>query len=109
MGRRGILASVARVALLAAIPIAMACSFVVATDAHQCNATADCLAKGGAFSDSVCTADHVCIKNACTTSAQCPASTADAHWICRHADQHCAQLESQDCPTLLADPGDVAN
>lgn len=115
MGRRGIARSstarlIARLALLSAIPIATACSLLVTTDADQCSTTADCIAKGGAFADSVCTTNHVCIANACTSNAQCAASARPGeHWICRHADFKCAPLESQDCQTLLADPEDITN
>jgi branched-chain amino acid transport system substrate-binding protein len=94
--------------LLVAIPVATACSLLVSTDADQCSTTDDCQSRGAAFAGSVCSDDHVCIPG-CSSNASCPSSTAGAHWICRHADHQCAQLESQDCQTLLADPGDIAN
>ena len=101
-----------RVALaltVGALPVASGCTLLVDTRATQCTSTGDCVGRGGAFADTLCGPDHTCVAASCTTSQQCLDAHPGEKWICRHADQHCGRLDSIDCTTLLAEPGDIAN
>jgi hypothetical protein len=53
----------ARYALLAALLLApaVACSFLIGSDAVQCSSTTDCVARGDTFAGTTCSAAHVCI------------------------------------------------
>jgi hypothetical protein len=51
--------SLARAALAAAFLASSGCSVILETDAEQCEADADCTARGGEFAGSVCL-EHVC-------------------------------------------------
>lgn len=88
--------------LLGALSIE-ACSFVVDTSADQCESHADCDALGGAFVGAVCTKDKTCLA-ACTTSRAC-ADALGGPAICHRDTSKCAPLLSQDCQTILQEPG----
>ncbi|GAC1366539.1 MAG: hypothetical protein NVSMB47_17850 [Polyangiales bacterium] len=94
---------------MGALPAASGCTLLVDTNVDQCTTAADCTARGGAFADALCSADHVCVTAACTTNQQCLDAHPGEKWICRHADRRCGRLDSIDCKTLLAEPGDLAN
>jgi ABC-type branched-subunit amino acid transport system substrate-binding protein len=113
--RRASLRGVALATVIACVAWpSLQCSLVVDTNADQCSTSADCVAKGGAFVDTMCSPQHTCVVATCTTNKQCqdehpsPGAATDP-WICRHADQRCGQLLSPDCKALLADPSDIAN
>jgi branched-chain amino acid transport system substrate-binding protein len=86
--------------LAGAALLSSACSFILDNRARQCVTTADCVARGAAFADSVCSSSHAC-ERACQSNADC-AGADRAPSICR-VDKTCARLLSDDCTTLLVD------
>ena len=113
--RRAPVARVALCALLACLALpSLQCSLVVDTNADQCTSDADCVAKGAAFTQTMCGPQHTCVAAVCTTNKECqdahptPGAATDP-WICRHADHKCGQLLSVDCKAVLADPSDVTS
>src|SRR5262245_40692329 len=77
-----------------------ACSLVVSSSEPQCQATADCKARG--FPDvAVCNAQHVCVDRTtipCTTNAECQSILATPA-ICKQSS--CFPLLTQECTKVF--------
>jgi branched-chain amino acid transport system substrate-binding protein len=84
---------------LAATP---SCSFIVDSNANQCEADADCTNP----EYPTCSAEKLCIKPAvvieCTTNQQC--LTNDPNKICRKSDSKCVPLKTNECTLVDGDP-----
>jgi branched-chain amino acid transport system substrate-binding protein len=76
--------------------VTSSCNLIVDTNTDQCNTTADCAAKGGAFKDAVCTADHVCATGDCSSNQECIVRL-NAPAICRLPNHVCVKLTTADC------------
>lgn len=83
------------------------CSFVVDTDADQCESSADCTSRGGAFVGAICTRDKICLAT-CTTNKGCIEAVGGPA-ICVRETLKCAPLLSQDCATVLQEPNAIEN
>jgi hypothetical protein len=111
MGMHRILA----VAAAAIIPLAVACSVTTNTTAVQCTSEAECLSKGPEFAGTTCDAKtRTCVpaptdQGLCKTNQECIDAAGGAPAICRKRDRKCAPLVTPECPTVLAQPGEIAN
>jgi branched-chain amino acid transport system substrate-binding protein len=85
---------------LGSLALLASCSLVVDDDPKQCETTADCTAKGGAFVGSICSPQKVC--SPCTTNAQCLAGGKVA--TCVRADGRCHELFTPECSDLVRGP-----
>jgi hypothetical protein len=85
------------------------CSFVVEAEDQQCSTDADCTALGASFEGTFCNSQSVCqkIESYCFSNAECQQRTGSTSYICRQSDHTCLDLLTQECPKLLADPGDL--
>jgi ABC-type branched-subunit amino acid transport system substrate-binding protein len=95
--------SAAAACALALVVTAVDCTFVVSSDStKQCTFTQDCVARGGAFAQSTCSADGVCVPSVepvevkCEDSASCVAAKGP-NYVCRKSDQSCVSLLSEEC------------
>jgi len=82
------------------VPQLASCNLVVDASADQCETDADCVAKGGDFAGSLCTADHVCGRVSCTSSAQCSRRFGEPGY-CRPSDSTCSKLLTEDCTSVF--------
>jgi branched-chain amino acid transport system substrate-binding protein len=92
-------------ALSLALPCVEACSFIIDASPEQCTTQADCTARGGAFANSVCTKDHVCLTT-CTTNQGCIDALGEPA-ICVRENSKCAPLLSPDCKTIWQEPNAI--
>lgn len=90
-----------------AVAASFSCSFIVDTTADQCETTADCAAKGGAFVGAVCTRERTCFAK-CTSNKSC-IDAVGGPAICLRDTATCAPLLSDDCKTILKDEGALEN
>jgi branched-chain amino acid transport system substrate-binding protein len=92
-----LLGLLAAMGALAATP---SCSFIVDSNANQCNVDADCANP----EYPTCSAEKLCIKPAieCTTNQQC--LTDDPNKICRKSDGKCVPLKTNECTLVDGDP-----
>jgi ABC-type branched-subunit amino acid transport system substrate-binding protein len=91
--------------LTLAAALAPGCSLVVNSDADQCETSADCDSKGGAFVGAVCTRDRTCLA-VCSTNHGCTEAIGGPA-ICVKENKKCAPLLSQDCKTILQEPNAI--
>jgi branched-chain amino acid transport system substrate-binding protein len=73
------------------------CSLIVQKDGVQCVTNEDCTRRGGAFANSVCSMDRVCVAAApaCTVNSDCKQQPA----VCRNSA--CVPLLSAECDHLI--------
>lgn len=98
--------------IVGSVPAATtSCTVFVDNNAHQCETTADC----GAFPGSVCTDRHVCVlgPTACLDNNTCIDRHGSETYYCQKPQGQvageCTQLITDQCKTILADPGDMRN
>lgn len=92
-------------ALSIVLPCLEACSFIVDASPEQCTSHADCTSRGGAFANSVCTRDHVCLTT-CTTNKGCIDALGEPA-ICVRETAKCAPLLSEDCKKIWQEPNAI--
>lgn len=86
---------------LAAV-VAPGCNALVDTSVEQCQTTADCIGKGPAFANAVCTPDKVCSTGGdCTKNQECIERFGGVPAICRQPDRSCVQLLTKDCQQVF--------
>lgn len=89
------------------------CSFATNETAIQCTSEADCLSLGPEFAGTTCDgATKSCVKVAsdqglCKTNQECVDKAGGADAICRKRDRTCVTLRSPECPTVIAQPGQL--
>ncbi|HEU4403693.1 MAG TPA: ABC transporter substrate-binding protein [Polyangiaceae bacterium] len=102
---------VGRAACLLALAAAAAgaCSQIVTSDSTaQCTSNQECVARGGAFAQSVCGPQGVCVSAGgpdsvtCQDNATCVAAKGQ-NWVCRRSDQLCVSLTSAECALVDGD------
>jgi hypothetical protein len=95
------------VAFAAAVGIASvpSCSILYGGKYYQCEHDADCAAFEGTF----CNENYVCQNNLeyCRTNSECIDRLGSETYICRDEAHRCVKLNTQACPTIQADPGDL--
>ncbi len=78
------------------------CNFIVDTSTDQCETTSDCLNKGPAFANSVCTAEKVCSSGGdCSTNQECITRNKGAPAICRRPEGTCIALKTKECTEVF--------
>src|SRR5687768_1245804 len=86
--------------LLTGLP---ACSFVVDTNANQCEDHTDCAGRPGGAT--TCSAEKLCVatttEQECTTNQQCLDN--DTNTICRKSDFKCVPVRTVECTTVEGD------
>jgi ABC-type branched-subunit amino acid transport system substrate-binding protein len=97
-------------AALGVFSLCSACSLIVTKKVDQCETTADCLAKGAGFENTVCSAKKACISAdsanlPCASNQECIAKNNGQPAICRKSDQVCVPIKTDDCEAY----GDFAN
>ncbi len=111
--RRGLLA----LAALGAVAIASSqgCSFTTNTTAVQCTSEAECQGLGPAFAGTTCDpVSKTCVKvneeqDLCKTNQECIDKVGGIPSICRKSDRKCVVLTSPECPSVMAQPGQLLN
>ena len=88
-----------------AVALSHGCSFVVDSKADQCESSADCTSRGGAFVGAICTRDKTCLAT-CTTNLGCIEAVGGPA-ICVKETAKCAPLLSPDCQTILQEPNAI--
>ncbi|WP_394827265.1 ABC transporter substrate-binding protein [Pendulispora albinea] len=116
-------ASIRRVALAAllaagapsAVMAQQGCSFSTNTTAVQCTSEDECLALGPSFAGTTCDPlSRTCVRvpedqGLCSTNKECIDKAGGVPAICRRRDRRCVTLASPECPTIMAEPGQVSN
>jgi len=99
----------AKVLGIAALSLSIeACSFLVDSSPEQCSSHGDCTSRGGAFANSVCTKDHLCLTT-CTTNKGCIDALGEPA-ICVRSSSKCAPLLTVDCKKIWQeDPASIEN
>lgn len=86
--------------LLTSLP---ACSFIVDSNANQCETNADCAGRPGGAT--TCNAEKLCVVE--TAAAECQTNqdciNADPNTICRKSDFTCVPVRTPECSTVEGD------
>lgn len=78
------------------------CLFVLDRSTVQCDTTQDCVDRGGAFANHICSDDSVCVPvggGACQSTAECTLPGSSELFACLSGQ--CVQLTSQDCREVV--------
>lgn len=111
--RRGLFA----LAALGAAVVAWSegCSVTTNTTAVQCTSEAECQGLGPAFAGTTCDpVSKTCVKvneeqDLCKTNQECIDKVGGLPSICRKRDRKCVVLTSPECPSVMAQPGQLLN
>lgn len=89
------------------------CTAITNTTAVQCTSEKECLALGPDFAGTTCDAKtKTCVKvpqdsDLCSRNQECVDRGGGSPAICRKSDRKCVSLVTPECPTLLAQPGQI--
>lgn len=104
----------AAVLIAALAPAGWACTSITQTTNAQCHSQADCTARGPEFADTTCSAERLCVasavvQRACSSNRECIDANGGAPYTCRKSDGKCVALTSPECPTVFANPVELAD
>ncbi len=89
--------------IIASALAATQCNAVVDTNIEQCQTTDDCVSKGPAFANAICTAEKICslAGGDCDTNQECLDRFDGKPAICRRPDRTCVALTTPDCDLVF--------
>jgi len=91
------------------------CTYVTNTTAVQCTSEAECLSLGPEFAGTTCDrTTKTCIRvpeddGLCSHNSECIDKAGGIPAICRKRDRKCVTLQTPECPTVMAQPGQLIN
>ncbi|WP_394821602.1 hypothetical protein [Pendulispora albinea] len=91
-------------ALVAVSTGASGCTIALKSDKFQCTTDLDCTSRGGAFRQTFCSKDSVCVdvtSTGCTSNEKCTAAKDGTPHICKQLGGPCVPVLSEECSTLI--------